>query len=252
MRILRPWKGAFWLLALWGSLMLRPPVGAYDIDAPDREMTVQGRITFAGSPPKAEALPVYRDSKFCGETIPNESLTVEATSHGVAGVVVSLEGVANGKPVALQEDEPELGFENRICRFFPRTSAAAVGSTIGIKNSDPILHNTHIRKENRFGSTVLNVAQPAGTKMIKKPLRESGFMDIRCDAHPFMRATVLVFEHPYFAVTDATGRFELPRVPPGRYRLHTWHETLGTTERTISVTSEGPLSIDVELRQPER
>ena len=30
--------------------------------------------------------------------------------------------------------------------------------------------------------------------------------------------------HPYYAVTDESGRFELTDVPPGEYELVAWHE----------------------------
>ncbi len=42
-----------------------------------------------------------------------------------------------------------------------------------------------------------------------------------------MRGCVCVFDHPYFAVTDANGRFETPNAPARQWRLVVWHETAG-------------------------
>ncbi len=39
-----------------------------------------------------------------------------------------------------------------------------------------------------------------------------------------MNAEMLVIPHPYYAVTDESGRFELTEVPPGEYELVAWHE----------------------------
>ena len=46
---------------------------------------------------------------------------------------------------------------------------------------------------------------------------------IECNIHPWMNGWVRVFDHPYFAVTDADGNFELKNAPAGNYRLMVWH-----------------------------
>jgi hypothetical protein len=60
-------------------------------------------------------------------------------------------------------------------------------------------------------------------------LRRPGTLKLRCDAgHTWMSAYVHVFDHPYFAVTDARGQFAIDTraLPPGRYTLEYWHEPL--------------------------
>lgn len=39
-----------------------------------------------------------------------------------------------------------------------------------------------------------------------------------------MNAEVLVIPHPYYAVTDENGQFELTDVPSGDYEIVAWHE----------------------------
>ena len=87
--------------------------------------------------------------------------------------------------------------------------------------------------------------------VIMKTLQITGFFDIRCDAHTFMQASMHVFEHPYFTMTDSTGRFEMAQVPPGTYRLRMWHEALGARTKTITVPSTGPLILDLGLSPEE-
>jgi hypothetical protein len=225
------------------------PVRAYEGDPSVAGVTVSGRALYSGSLPKPERVPVHRDSTYCGETVSIDKIHVERTSGGIDGVVISLEGIGRGKP--LVPDKTVIKFENRTCRFVPRTNVAVVGSVLEILNSDPILHNTHMRIDGRSGPTIINVVQPAGVDVIIKTLQIAGFFDIRCDAHTFMQASMHVFEHPYFAVTDSTGRFEMAQVPPGTYRLRMWHEALGTRTKTITVPSTGPLTVDLGLSPEE-
>jgi hypothetical protein len=42
-----------------------------------------------------------------------------------------------------------------------------------------------------------------------------------------MKAWVGIFDHPYFAVTDKNGKFEIKDAPAGKYRLFVWHEEVG-------------------------
>lgn len=228
-------------------LPVRHAEPAYEVDQSIGGVTVNGRAVLTGAVPKPKPLPVHRDSAFCGKTMPHEGLQVDGSSREVGGVVVSLEGIAKGKP----REEQTVLFENRTCRFVPRVNAVAAGSILVISNADPIMHNTHIRRDSRFGMTVVNVAQPPGSKEIRKSLHESGILDIRCDAHAFMSASIHVFEHPYFAVTNENGRFELTHVPPGTYRLKVWHETLGVRERTVVVPGKDSVTVDVELHPEE-
>ena len=225
------------------------PVRAYEGDPAVTGITVSGRVTYAGPLPKPDRVPVHRDSRFCGETVSIDKIQVERASGGIEGVVISLEGISRGKP--LVPDKTVITFENRTCRFVPRTNVAVVGTVLEILNSDPILHNTHMRIDGRSGTTVLNVVQPAGVDVIVKTLQIAGFFDIRCDAHTFMQASMHVFEHPYFAVTDSTGRFEMAQVPPGTYRLRMWHEALGARSKTITVPSTGSLTVELGLSPEE-
>jgi len=225
------------------------PVCAYEGDPAVAGVTVSGRVLYTGSLPKPERVPVHRDSRFCGETVSIDKIHVERASSGIEDVVISLEGIGRGKP--LVPDKTVITFENRTCRFLPRTNVAVVGSVLEILNSDPILHNTHMRIDSRSGPTIINVVQPAGVDVIIKTLQIAGFFDIRCDAHTFMQASMHVFEHPYFAMTDGTGRFEMAQVPPGTYRLRLWHEALGTRTKTITVPSTGSLTVDLGLSPEE-
>jgi hypothetical protein len=216
---------------------------AYEVDPAVDGIAVSGRAVYVGGLPKTQYILVHRDRAFCGHSVPNEALVVDRESRGIAAVVVSLEGVHKGKSFS---DESTAVIENRSCRFEPRALGASNG-TLEIRNSDPILHNTHVRKDSQYGPNVVNVVQPPRGNVISKPLRQTGILDVRCDAHPFMQASIHVFDHPYFAVTNEAGEFRLSKVPPGSYRLRIWHQTLGIHERPITVPTEGSVPVTIEL-----
>jgi hypothetical protein len=50
-----------------------------------------------------------------------------------------------------------------------------------------------------------------------------------------MHAFVGVVDHPYFAVTQDGGKFELKDLPAGTYTLEAWHEKLGTQTATVTL-----------------
>jgi hypothetical protein len=131
----------------------------------------------------------------------------------------------------------------RGCRFVPRSLAVAVGQPIVVKNSDAFLHNVHSLA---LDNPAFNFGQPgisAGTNLA--PMQVAERFAIKCDVHPWMRATVSVFEHPYFAVTGPDGAFAIPgSVPDGRYVLVAWHERLGELQAFIDVKGGLPASHD--------
>ena len=70
-----------------------------------------------------------------------------------------------------------------------------------------------------------------------------------------MKAWVLVTDHPYYAITDKDGNYEIPNIPPGTYEVLCWQEkfvkedrfkrtldkvTIGAGETTKDFVLQGP------------
>ena len=73
------------------------------------------------------------------------------------------------------------------------------------------------------------------------------FFAVKCDVHPWMRAWVGVFDHPWFAVTSADGAFRLANVAPGSYTLIAWQERFGELSREVRVDADRPVTINFEF-----
>jgi plastocyanin len=181
--------------------------------------TVAGRVVFRGEPPVIQQFPVTKDRETCGEVTAADALVVSRANRGVEMAVVFLEGVG---PVANGPPPGEVVLENRGCRFVPRVLAMRVGVELAIVNADPVLHNLRAWLPER--RHVFNVVQPTQGQVSRRTIKRPGVMTLTCDTHVHMVGYLLAFEHPYFAVTDASGAFRIPAVPPGAYRITAWHE----------------------------
>jgi hypothetical protein len=99
----------------------------------------------------------------------------------------------------------------------------------------------YVSKDN----AVFNRTQPKG-RTIPLVFKRPEIVRIDCDLHPWMRAWVVVADHPFYAVTGKQGDFLLENVPPGRYTLQVWHESLGTVQRDVAVNGS-VATITVEM-----
>jgi len=97
-----------------------------------------------------------------------------------------------------------------------------------MSSSDPTLHTVHME-----GAASFNLPFPFPDRASVRVLTQSGLIDIRCNAgHEWMNAEMMVVEHPYYAVTDESSKFELSDIPPGTYQLVAWHEGWSTGSKS--------------------
>lgn len=164
-----------------------------------------------------------------------------AADLGVKNVVVALKNVARGKAMPKED----LLLDNKGCQFLPLVSIAYKGSQFVIHNSDPIFHNTSLGLMlNGKRSTVYNLALPIQNTTIKKPVRRTGMLSVKCDSHKWMRAYVFAARNPYATLTDANGKFEITDILPGKYEVMIWHEGFGDTVKTVEVKSGQATTMD--------
>ena len=89
-----------------------------------------------------------------------------------------------------------------------------------MKSSDPVLHTVHMD-----GAAGFNLPFPFEDKVISRTMESPGLVNLRCNGgHVWMNAEMFIAPHPYYTVTDESGRFKLENVPPGTYELVAWHE----------------------------
>lgn len=166
-------------------------------------------------------------------TVTGQVVMPETCSPSVSPAVVRLEPYeAGGKNFDFARSAGEIHtIDQRGLRFEPRIVALSVGDTLRFGNGDPELHNVHILGK---GVSFNRGVPPAGN--VDFVPDQPGLLRVVCDIHNHMRAYVVVGRTPWVVACDRTGRFRFRDVPPGRYRLHLWHEMGAPLEREIVVT----------------
>jgi hypothetical protein len=201
---------------------------------------LSGTVTFKGEPPTNQPNKVLVNPEFCGDTVYEETYLVNPQNKGLGNVVISIEGIEKGKKA---EDLP-IVFENLKCHFVPHIQAGMVGKYYEVRNLDPVLHNCHLRQNEQ---TIFNVAMPPNGRNIKKPLSEAGIITANCDAHKFMKGAIFVAPNPYFAVTDKDGNYTISDIPPGKYNVKIWHESLPVQEKEIIIKPREKTDLSLQL-----
>lgn len=236
------------------------PIYRVDPTVLDHPGVIRGSVRWSGPPPAAAPTLVGPGGNpdLCGATQIDPTLVV-SPDGAVANSVLWLSDIARGAA----PDLAPVTVDQRGCRYEPHVVALPVGAEVRFGNSDHgLMHNVHAYYGYDDDDNWFNQASPHGLTVTKR-VQRAGVARLICDAgHVWMLAYVHAFTHPYFAVTDAAGRYELRAVPPGRYTLRFWHEGWtrrameGTrtrfspaveASRVVDVTPNGTLTADFSL-----
>lgn len=207
--------------------------------------TIKGVVKFEGQPLKPRLIRMKQD-KNCeaihkGKPIASEEFVLNRNGT-LKWVLVYVKSGASGN---FETPKEAVVLDQQGCVYRPRVFGIMVGQPLEIRNSDPTFHNVHFVSRNNGG---FNIGQPRkGLKTVRtfsKP-ELPGTAFFKCDVHPWMRAWVGIFDHPFFDVTGDEGSFVISGLPPGTYELEAWHEKLGT--RTAKVTLKAGETVTVNF-----
>jgi plastocyanin len=146
---------------------------------------------------------------------------------------------------AFEQNEPGRAvLDQRDETFVPHVLAITTGTTVDFPNSDRIYHNVFsLSKAARFDLGRYPVGHSKAIRFDKP-----GIVRVFCDIHSHMNAFILVFSHPYFALTDAEGRYRIDKIPPGVYNVIAWNEGVASEPRSATVPDGGATELDFSLR----
>lgn len=223
----------------------------YEVVEVKNGASIAGKVVFEGTPFKFE-FPVNKDKEICcksGGDKKNSPRLVVGADGKVKNAVVFLTEVSKGK--AFPEWKPQL--DQKECTFEPHVLLAQNRERLKIRNGDPMLHNVHGFLK---GSDVFNLALPNKDQVTEVALRRPGIVTVKCDAgHYWMSGFIFVVEHPYYAITDESGAFQLDNIPPGNYTLRVWHEGWTVQKKegdNYAYGSDLQLEVPVKLGEGEK
>lgn len=143
--------------------------------------------------------------------------------HVSADVVVSLTSTQSPEPAP---PGPTLRFVQKNKRFTPHLLAVTPGTQIEFPNQDPFFHDVFsIYRGKPFD---LGLYESGAVRKVR--FTQPGVSFIFCNIHPEMSAAVVVLRTPHFAITSRDGSFQIAHVPPGKYKLEVWSESVSEEE----------------------
>ena len=220
------------LCLTFGALLVLRPAPSAQAPAGDTAGSIAGHIkltTKIRSPLAASAYPSRSIGKHEAPSIPE-----------IRNVVVYLKDPPFRG--ALTPSRAELRQQNET--FVPHVLAITKGSTVDFPNDDPFFHNVF----SLSSAAAFNLGRyPRGQSRAEK-FNKAGLVKVFCDIHSHMSASILVLDHPYFAVPGADGNYEIRNVPAGQYTIVGWHERVG--ERSASVRVDAGRTVTVDLTVP--
>ncbi len=195
---------------------------------------ITGMVKFAG--PKPERKEIKMDEECIEHYEGKPLLSDQLVISDDGGLRWAFAYISNPPEGDYSAPEEAAILEQSGCAYVQHVVGLQVGQTLSVVNSDPFTHNVRgfSRKNRPF-----NMGQPAGSDP-RTPRASSTenvelAIQIKCDVHSWMTGFMFLLDHPFYAISDENGNFEIEGLPDGEYDLTIWHETLGEQIVPIAV-----------------
>jgi plastocyanin len=211
---------------------------------------VTGSVVIDGAAPKNPQIKMNADPN-CLTAAPGvqsqETYVVGADGKSLGNVFVYVKDGLGNYVFDMPTDVVKI--DQQGCRYHPHVFGVRVGQEMEINNGDMTLHNIHAMPKD---NSEFNTAQPLqNMKTMHKFDKKEVMVPFKCEVHGWMNAYVGVLDHPYFAVTTDSGKFELKGLPPGTYTVEAWHEKLGTQTQSVTIAASESKDVTFTFKAPE-
>ena len=236
----RAWNRSTWTcLAIAGLALWASEVSAQEFG------TIKGKLVWGGAEiPTPQLLAkkgaATKDPAVCAAVtdLLDHSLLVDPKTKGIKYGVAYLVKPKGENPEAVKTlfaKTPIAEIDQKHCEFLPFLLAVHQDQQVLFKSSDPVNHNIRMTP---FTNAQFNVILPAKGSLTKQFVAERRAIPLACDIHPWMKGYLMVFDHPFFAVTGEDGSFEIKGVPAGEQKLVIWqpHKGYVTEGRALGMT----------------
>jgi plastocyanin len=197
-----------------------------------RPGTIRGRVDLRRPPTPSDRRPTVTDlGTPAGRDVPDLLRSIVYLESAPRGAFEISDG---GRAVMDQRNES----------FVPHVLAITTGTTVEFPNSDRFYHNVFSLSKTKTFDLGRYAAGHSKAIRFDRP----GIVRVFCDIHSHMNAYILVFSHPFFALTDADGRYRIDNVPSGTYGIVAWNEGTPSETRSVTVPDGGTAEIDFTIR----
>ena len=236
-------------MLLTAGLMGTAQAAVYEEATVSNGGTVRGTVQFTGDIPDPQRFELrrYYDRVYCGALSDGSGYRLlrevsVGEQQGLKDAVVTIEGVAKGKPFDFQETK----LEANICQFVPFVSVVRNERQLSVVNLDSVAHDLQFYERDREHIFIMfhrPALTKAGTSDVVRFTGNRRGVTMQCGMHPFMQGHGLAVDNPYYAITGTEGAFAIKDLPAGSYRIKAWHPVLGEKEQGITVAENGSASV---------
>lgn len=115
--------------------------------------------------------------------------------------------------------------------FIPTVTTIVVGGSASFPNSDDILH--HVYSFSRAKTFDTPLYGSGASSQYREMFDVPGVVEIGCNIHDWMLATIYVGESDLMAISNDAGVASLANIPPGQYRMRVWHSRLDAPQNSV-------------------
>ncbi|GAB4020111.1 MAG: hypothetical protein Fur0010_22530 [Bdellovibrio sp.] len=206
---------------------------------------IKGVVNFVGQPPQGKLLrlPSACAKQHQGEVYSDEVIVNNGKLQNV------LVRISKGLEKRIYNDVPNtiIEIDQRGCIYKPRVAAVRINQAVEFINSDPIIHNVKslTEKNQKF-----NIMMPKQGQRERRSFQNAELLlETKCSFHPWMSSYIAILDHPFYAVTNQKGEFELNGVAPGKYEIEVWHETLGVQKKEIEIAENKDVILEFSYKE---
>ena len=230
-----------------------PGINVGGVSGDDTTGSITGIVKFDGKQAPRRPIDMSTDA-FCNnahDEPARQETFVFGENDTLQNVFVYITGGLEGKDIP--DPERQAVLDQHGCVYTPHVSGVVTGQTLTIKNSDQTLHN--VKLVNPQKNPAFNQSTLAGASMDKTFSNVEMPLSFACDVHAWMNAYVYVVAHPFFAVTQDKGTFEIHGLPPGKYQVSVSHEfsrfepVEGTVEVTVAAGQKAEANFTYQVKK---
>ncbi len=170
----------------------------------------------------------------------------EADGKPAAGAEVIVYVVGFSEPPGAPGGTEVVSIAQQGRKFVPDLVAITVGEKVAFPNGDPFLHNVF----SQSGSRRFDLGSFKKGETKQKEFPSLGVIDVYCNIHPEMAATILVLPNRRHTRTKPDGTFVLEGVPKGTWTVFAYtRRAAKPVSSKVTVLEDGETTINLALQR---